>query len=89
LDALPEEEKSRLESEGGELLKETDLDLDLFLQEGSPELRRAHGSTEEGDARSTDIVDIVDRRLGAVEREGRAARGEEGGDMVDGERIVG
>jgi hypothetical protein len=38
LDALPEEEKSGLEREGGKLLKETDLFVNLLLQEGSPEL---------------------------------------------------
>jgi hypothetical protein len=37
LDALPEEEKSGLEGEGGELLEETDLVVDLLLEEGSPE----------------------------------------------------
>jgi hypothetical protein len=37
LDALSEEEKSGLEGEGGELLEETDLVVDLLLEEGSPE----------------------------------------------------
>jgi hypothetical protein len=35
LDALPEEEKSRLERERGKLLKQADLFVDLLLKEST------------------------------------------------------
>jgi hypothetical protein len=89
LDALPEEEKSGLEGEGGKLLKETDLFVNLLLQEGSPERGCPNSCTKKGDAVSTDVLDVVDRRLGLVEGEGRAARGEELVDMADRGGIVG
>jgi hypothetical protein len=65
------------------------LFIHLLLEESTSEVAGPDGSPEERDAGPADVVDVVDCRLGAVEGEGRAARGEEVGDMVDGDGIVG
>jgi hypothetical protein len=80
LDALPEEEKSRLEGKGGKLIEELDLFIHLLLEESTPKVARPDGSPEKRDASAADVVHVVHRRLGLVQGEGRAAGGEEGGD---------
>jgi hypothetical protein len=77
-----------LEGEGGKLIEELDLFVHL-LEESTPKVARLDGSPEKRDAGAADVVDVVDRRLGLVQGEGRAARGEEGGNVVDGRRVVG
>jgi hypothetical protein len=70
LDALPEEEKSRLESKGGELIEELDLFVHLLLKESTSEVFQPDGCSEKSDAGPTNIRDVVDRRLGLVKGEG-------------------
>jgi hypothetical protein len=63
--------------------------LDLLLKESASEVCGPDCRPEKGDTITTDVLDGVDRRPGFVEGEGGVARGEEGGDMVNGGRVVG
>jgi hypothetical protein len=89
LDALPEEEKSCLEGKRRELGKKEDLFVDLLLEKSKSELFRADRRPEKLDAVASDVVDVVDGRLGCVKGEGGAVGGEEVGDVSDGVGIVG
>jgi hypothetical protein len=89
LDALPEEEKSRLERERGKLLKQADLFVDLLLKESTSKVCWPDGSPEKSDTGTTDGLNVVDSRLGAVEGERVVAGGKEVVDMVNSGRVVG
>jgi hypothetical protein len=63
--------------------------INLFLEESETKVLRADSCSEKLDAGASDAVKAVDRGFGLVEVEGRAKGGEELGDTVDGEGIVG
>jgi hypothetical protein len=77
LDALPEEEKSRLEGKRGELIEKLDLIVDLLLRESASEVFRPDGCPEKSDAGPTNVLDVIDRRLRVpgVEAEADAKEG--------------
>jgi hypothetical protein len=70
LDALPEEEESRLKGKGRELLEKSDLFIHLLLEESASEVFRPDSCPEKGYAGTADVLDVVDCRLGAVEGPG-------------------
>jgi hypothetical protein len=88
LDALSKEERG-LERELGELVDNILLFLNLLLQEGSLELGRADGCSEDLDSVGANVVKGGGDGLGEVEEKGRGEGVEEVLDNTGGVGVVG